>query len=349
MTASVRVDLGLGHVNIGLPDFPVVSAIGEKYGPAGGLFELREAVAQWENVRVDEISITTGASLGLASTLATLPRPCSVLCPRPYYPAYPKLAALLGLDLLFYDLEAEQGWLPVSSQVESLLRHDTRALLWNFPSNPTGSLPSANLVAEMNALAAQNDLLVLSDEVYAKLTYEDYQTLNARQGFEKDRVVCLRSFSKIFGIPGERLGYIVADPERVKAVSSAHWALAMSPPATAQLMALSCLHHAPDDRIRKLKKVLAASRRRATAILWSCPNAVVTEPAAGIFLWIEVRNSPLDSRAVSQACAETAGVIVAPGAVFGVDNPVFLRASFGLELEQVEQGFQALASFLRTF
>ena len=348
MTAPTKVDLGLGHVKIILPDFPTVSAIGAEYGPAAGLSALREAVAQWETVQATEICITTGASLGMAATLAALPRPCSVLCPRPYYPAYPKLAAFLGMDVLFYDLEAQRKWLPDPAKIERLLRHDTRAILWNFPSNPTGSLPPVSLVEEISALVVRQNLLVVSDEVYADFTYEDDPSMDARADFGRERIIHLRSFSKIFGIPGERVGYIIAEPERIQALSSTHWTLGMSPPATAQLMALSCLRNGPDDRIRSLREALAKCRREAAAILRSCPNAIVSEPAAGIFLWIEVRDSPLDSRALSRACAEAGGVIVTPGAAFGVNNPVFLRASFGLELEQVQQGFQRLANFLRT-
>ena len=162
------------------------------------------------------------------ATLTTLPRPCSVLCPRPYYPAYPAIASAMGFELAFYDLEPERGWLPAPGALSRCIRPDTRALLWNFPGNPTGSLPSAALIDEVREIVSRQELLVVSDEVYAEFIYGSALP-SSRGVFGTERVVRVRSFSKTFEMPGERLGYVVADPDRSAMISRAHWALADVP------------------------------------------------------------------------------------------------------------------------
>jgi aspartate/methionine/tyrosine aminotransferase len=349
MSAAIVADLGLGHVRVADPGVADPGALGAEYGPAEGFPAVREAVAAWERVPVEEVALTTGASLGLVATLATLERPGSVLCPRPHFPAYPRVAGLLGLDVIYYDLAGPTDWEPDPDRLARLARPDTRALLWNYPANPTGGVPTAATLRAVAAVARRADLLVISDEVYADFVYGGRSFPDTREYFPPVRLVRLKSFSKAFGIPGERLGYVAADPVRVRAVGRAHWALAMSPPAAAQALALKSLRSDPAGRVRGLRAILADNRATAARILAGCDRVRFATPAAGIFLWIEVPDCGLDSHGLARACAEEAGVIVMPGSSFGVDDPVYLRASFAAPHDEVMRGFGALASFLHSF
>ena len=342
-----QIDLALGHVRVGAGPSGGPQTPAREYGPAAGYPGLREAVARWENVAMEEVAITTGASLALVATLATLPRPCSVACPRPYYPAYPAIASAMGMQVAFYDLEPERGWQPAPGALSQCIRPDTRALLWNFPANPTGSLPSTALIDEVHDIVGRHDLLILSDEVYADFVYGD-ATPSARAEFGSERVVRVRSFSKAFEMPGERLGYVVADPTRSAMISRAHWALAMCPPATAQAQALLALGSGAPSRLALLKATLGANRERVSRILADCSEIRFQVPEAGIFCWIEVVDSPLGSQELAKACAATAGVAVMPGAAFGVQCPVYVRASFAVPEREALLGFAALVRFLQS-
>jgi aspartate/methionine/tyrosine aminotransferase len=197
------------------------------------------------------------------------------------------------------------------------------------------------------AVARQAELLVISDEVYADFVYDGRNFPDTREFFPPVRLVRLKSFSKAFGIPGERLGYVTAEPGRVRSVGRAHWALAMSPPATAQALALKSLRSDPAGRVRGLRAILADNRATAARLLAGCDRTRFVTPAAGIFLWIEVPECRLDSHGLARVCAEEAGVIVMPGSSFGVEDPVYLRASFAAPRDEVVRGFAALASFLQ--
>lgn len=347
MSEEILADLGLGHIRIsGAPATPA-QALGSEYGPADGAFILREAVAAWEKVSVEEVAITTGASLGLVAALATLPRPCSVLCPKPYYPAYPKVAGMLGLDIIFYELEKSCGWQPDPKHIARLIRKDTQALLWNFPSNPTGSIPSGDLIEEMEETIRNKNLLVISDEVYKDFIYDESHFPDIRVSFGPSSVIRLRSFSKLFCIPGERLGYVIAAPQRLKAIHQAHWALAMSPPASAQALGLRALRSGPESKVKEMCDVLRGNRDRIKPILAGCNRIKFIVPRAGIFYWIEVSDSPIDSRALARDCANEAGVILTAGAAFGIEEPVYLRASFAVPEDEAMLGFEALVHFIK--
>ena len=339
-------DLGLGHIRLDTNSGQGFQSLGVEYGPAGGYPAVREAIARWERVSSEEIAVTTGASMALVATLATLKRPCSILCPRPYYPPYPAVAAMLGLDVVFYELERDRAWQPSAAAISKCLRPDTQAILWNFPGNPTGSVPAPEVVDEVRGVVHRHDLLVLSDEVYADFVYAGAELPDARRVFGRERVVRVRSFSKALGIPGERLGYVVAAPERVAAIARAHWTLAMCPPATSQTLGLRALGEGVEERVRHLKETLAAHRNRAARILADCAEIRFAVPAAGIFFWIEVPDCPVDSRTLAQICATQAGVVVTPGIAFGQDAPVYLRASFGVPEDEAVRGFEALGRVL---
>lgn len=349
MSTELIADLGLGHVRIAPEHMQAVPGLGTEYGPAEGWPLLRQAIGAWEEIPAEEVALTTGASMGLVATLATLERPCSVLCPRPYYPAYPKALGMLGLRAIYYDLEEKSGWRPDPQRISHLIGTDTRAIVWNFPHNPTGSLADSLLLEEMSELVGAAKLVVISDEVYADFIYNANSFPDVRQIFGRTCVVRLRSFSKLLGIPGERLGYVVAEPSRLKTISQAHWALAMSPPATAQGIALSALHTQLDHRAQELRRLLRENLAVVLQILASYDRIGHTAPAAGVFCWLKVRDCLVDSRTLAHACATHARVVVAPGAAFGIDSPIYLRASFAVPMDEASRGFEALAAFLQQF
>ncbi len=346
MNERLTIDLGLGHVRLDQPQGSHFH-VGSEYGPAEGFYTLREAIARWEKVSVDNIAVTTGASLGLVSALAFLGSPGSVLCPRPFYPAYPKVIQMLGLEAVYYDLKKQNGQADPEC-IRDLIREDTRALLLNFPSNPTGTLPSVDALAQIGEAIQGANLVVISDEVYSDFIYDDYCFPNIPSVIKQAPVIRLRSFSKLFGMPGERLGYVVADPFYSKLISKAHWSLAMCPPASAQSMALTFLNSTPDVKINDLRHTLLGTRDQVSDILKTCDNVDFDLPQAGIFFWIQVPRGAIDSRTLAQKCAEMAGVIVVPGAVFGVECPTYLRASFAVPLSEALYGFSGLVNLLKT-
>ena len=340
-------DLGIGHVRLSFPGNYAVARSGGLYGEPGGCRTLRAAIADFEKVSAEEVVVTTGASMGLTSLLAGLPRPCSVMLPRPYYPAYPRMAELLGLQVIYYGLREECNWMPDPVEILGLVRGNTQAIVLNSPGNPTGSLIEVAVLAELTKIINAADLLVISDEVYGEFVYpEAGLSLSVPDLPEVQRLARVRSFSKSFGMPGERLGYVLTRADLRAQVERVHWTLAMSPPATAQQAALAALRNSPQLHISRLRDELNTNRLAAGEIMKGGHSFTTSVPAAGIFYWIKVPASGFDSRTLAKQCAERASVIVAPGDDFGMASPAYLRASFALPLAEVQEGFTKLKNFL---
>jgi aspartate/methionine/tyrosine aminotransferase len=343
----MKADLGLGHIRLPVPLSPRVSQLGQQYGAPGGEEQLREAIAAFEGVTCQEVTVTTGASMGLTALLALLPRPASILLPRPCYPAYRSMAALLGIEAIFYDLREESQWAPDPHEILTLIRGDTRALLLNIPGNPVGNLASGPVLAELGRIAAAAGLLVISDEVYSAFLYSGAGAFPAVADLcGKQRTARVRSFSKSFGMPGARLGYVLSEPELAQRIARAHWALAMSPPSPAQAIALSLLAADPTGWLSRLRDELDSVRQSVAAILKGRVHLEFVCPAAGIFYWIKAPLCGCDSRQLARRCQAEAGVVVMAGEDFGVASPPCLRASFAVPRDEAERGFTALASFL---
>jgi aspartate/methionine/tyrosine aminotransferase len=345
MNAALIADLGLGHVRIEEEGFKGPET---EYGPADGFAVLREGIAKWEQSSVDEVAVTTGASLGLVATLASLEKPCSILAPRPYYPLYPKVAQILGIDMRFYELNKERQWQPDAQEIRSLIRDDTRAIILNFPGNPTGALPHACMLQALATVVRAFDLLVISDEVYSDFIYGSVSFPDIRTTFGQDSVIRLRSFSKTFGMPGERLGYVIASRERLEPITRAHWTLTMSPPVSAQAIALARLQANPQQRVQRLRRVLAETKTHVEGLLMACTRISFVTPQAGIFFWLEIHDCPVPSRTLASECASQAGVVVVPGCAFGIERPIYLRASFAVSRDEAMSGFARVIDFLRS-
>lgn len=338
------IDLGLGHIRLGdalTPDHAV--GAGSAYLAPGGAAALRSAIAGFEGVPSNHVAVTTGASMGLVAALAILPRPGIVLCPRPYYPAYPKVCRQLGFDVVFYDLEESEGWRPDPDRFRDLAGPGTRAILWNFPANPAGSMPTPEWSALLAAAARRTGGVVISDEVYADFVYGDEPTLSTELAAE-GLLVRIRSFSKTFRLAGERLGYVIARPDLIDRIASAHWDMAMSAPAFAQDVAREILGSAPAERVRDLRNELASRRDLAAALLVNGRGVRTSPPQGGIFFWVELVDCALDSREIVRTFAERSGVLVVPGVAFGIEQPTFIRMSFAVPERDLVEGIRRLSA-----
>jgi (5-formylfuran-3-yl)methyl phosphate transaminase len=324
---SAQIDLGLGHVAIARPK--VRPSLGDRYGEREGLAPLRRAVAAIERVPVDHVAITTGAALGLAAALAALDRPGSILVPRPYYPLYPRLAELLGFAVDYYALDATLGWNFSPDRLAQCIGPQTRAILLTLPGNPTGNVPTVRALETLEVHLRRLGIVLISDEAYGDFVYRREALPDIAALFPHNDVVRIRSFSKVLGIPGERVGYVVARPSQLQRVVRAHWALGMSPPFTSQRIALDLLSSDYARRRTRLRACLAQNRQAAITLLHTSRLVRVQPPAGGIFLWLDVSAAGRDSRAFAKLCA-AAGVIVAPGADFGIDDHAYIRVCMGM-------------------
>lgn len=341
-------DLGLGQLAFNEhPINPKLSVGSMKYLPHQGEQRLLKRIGEIENCEVDSVTVTTGASMALSAIIASLPQKSRILCPFPYYPPYISLIKLFGHEVVFYKLNQSTGWLPDEAELEKLIQsNEIKAVIWNFPHNPTGAVVPKNLEVFYFKLFINSNIQIIYDEVYGDFIYGLDQTANSAKSYE-NTLVRVKSFSKAYGLAGERLGYIIANPILIREFSRRHWIMAMSAPLNSQLIALQLLEDSCLQRISSLREQLRLNRDFVAQQLNLCPGLQYHLPASGIFFW--VKNCNYKVNGTFAAFLYSNGISVVNGKVFGVDDGDWFRLSFAVEPELLCEGlnyFQQLVSKL---
>lgn len=325
------IDLSLGHIRLPIEQASSPVEAVASYGDPAGHEDLRGLLADRHQVPATSVTVTTGSSMGITAALSSR-RPPVVLLPRPYYPAFPRTAALLGLNYDFYDAQDRHG--RADPAVADMIRaHPGCTILWNYPHNPTGTIDDPICRAEVLAAAHDSDAEVISDLVYSDLVFGDY---NPPTGEPAGHEVRVYSLSKSYALAGERIGYVIASEGRRREIERAHWALAMSPPATSQALACDALRSDP-GRPDRLRERLMPLRDLAQARLSQHPGVRVVAPEGGIFVWVEIPDLGIDDHVLVELCRR-AGVLVVPGSAFGANTRTFVRMSFAVDTGALAEG-----------
>ncbi|MHC2275462.1 aspartate/methionine/tyrosine aminotransferase [Bradyrhizobium diazoefficiens] len=332
-------DLSLGHLDPKLFDLPSVTSRGFQYGAPAGDPELRAAIADLEKVKIDQVVVTVGASLALVCAMA-LAGQGKILVPRPYYPPYPAVARMLGLEPHFYPVEPT-GEIDVV-RLKELADPEVKVILINTPGNPLGNILTSGELSTVLEFASSRDAFVIVDEVY-----RDFMPSPAREEIwqSSSNLIRIFSFSKRFGMPGERLGYVIAAPAIASQISSIHWRLAMSAPYSAQQIATKLLRKNDASTWQELLDSLKMRRDRALTLLRKNTDIKVNVPKGGIFLWVDTGLVDVPSTLISDLLRLHAGILVQPASSFGIDCPA-VRTNFAVPVDTLEGGYAGLAHFL---
>ena len=318
------------------PDFVVEAvnrAVHDKfsgYSHSSGLLEAREAVARWGSklgspTETKDVVITSGASEAADLTLTALVNPGEeVLLPAPGYPIYPAIVGKLGAQVRYYHLQPQDGWRPSVDEVRSLINKNTRAIVLINPSNPAGSITPDNITRELLELAADRDLLVISDEVYRDLCFSTAPTAASVLAKESGAaVVTLESLSKTHMLSGWRIGWLrFTHPEKMGGLADAVMRLAggrLCSPTPAQYAVAPALEGSK-DYIANFIEEIRKRRDLATSRVASIEGLSCVVPEAAFYLMVKTED--LAGRTDEQFALdllEASGVLVVHGSGFGCD------------------------------
>ena len=308
-------------------------AVSEKftgYSHSSGLLEAREAVARYATglgspTETKDVIITSGASEAADLTLTALVDPGDeVLLPAPGYPIYPAIIGKLGAKIRYYHLQPNDNWHPSVDEIRSLINPKTRAIVLINPSNPAGSITPDNTTRELLALAAERDLLVISDEVYRELCFGPAPTAASVLAKETGAaVVTLESLSKTHMLSGWRIGWLrFTHPERMGGIADAVVKLAggrLCSPTPAQYAVAPALESSR-DYINNFLKEIKRRRDLATSRIAAIDGLSCVVPEAAFYLMVKTEN--LNGRTDEQFALdllEASGVLVVHGSGFGCD------------------------------
>ncbi|MFN3534200.1 MAG: pyridoxal phosphate-dependent aminotransferase, partial [Desulfatiglandales bacterium] len=317
------------------------------YTSSLGLMELREAISQHYleeyNVYVppDQILVTSGTSPGFLLILSVILEPGDeVIVPEPYYPCYPNFIQYLGAVPIFVRSEPEAGFLPDVAQIKKRIGPRTKAIIINFPSNPTGQIIDKKTLEAIASLG----LTVVSDEIYHGLVYRERcpSILEVTQ----DAFV-LNGFSKRYAMTGWRLGYVIAPNTHMREIQKLQQNFLISANSISQRAAISALRDAREDLIRMLS-VYDERRTYMVKRLRELGFYLPIEPKGAFYIFCDLGHIRHDSVELVWELLEDFGVAVTPGGEFGTSFRSYVRFSYANSLQNIEKGLNRIEAFLNT-
>lgn len=354
---------------IGQPDFPTPAHIREAakraldegftgYGPSGGLPELREAVAEWLNsqygthVRPEEVIITAGAKAAIFAALMTIVgEGDEVIIPDPCYPAYESVVRFLGGVPKPVTLREEKEWALMIEDLEETITGRTKAIILNYPHNPTGSTILPRQVREVLDLAKDRGLTIISDEIYDHYLYEGEHVPTIADSEWRNFVIYINGFSKTFSMTGWRLGFAVADRRVIERMEVAVNNMYSCPPTFAQVAAKKAL----EEGLEWFRKYFKDYRKRRDVLvegLRNVPGVDVVKPLGTFYAFPNIRKL---LRLIGYDSAEKlvvdllfdTGVLLLPGTAFPFEaGREHLRASFTVPCERIREGIKRLRDWV---
>ncbi|MDQ7785820.1 MAG: pyridoxal phosphate-dependent aminotransferase [Desulfomonilaceae bacterium] len=364
---SLGVDvIGFGA---GEPDFPTPAHIREAakksldngdtfYTPASGTLDLKKAVIHRfaEDYGLmyepDEILISCGAKHSLYNVFHAILDPGDeVVILAPYWLSYPEMVALTGAKPVIVDTSEQSRFVPDPARVKAAITSSTKAIVVNSPSNPTGVLYPRDVMEGLAALAEENDLLVISDEIYDKLIYDGKPFIPfASLPGMKDRTVMINGVSKTYAMTGLRIGYLACNrKEIVKASANIQSQSTSNPNNTGQAAAVEALT-GPQDEVARMRDIFQRRRDFMTAGIEKIPGLSVVNPDGAFYAFVNTsafagRKDVADSTDFTKYLLERHHVACVPGGPFGSEEHI--RLSFATGEDVIKEGLERIAKACR--
>ena len=346
------INLGLGEPNFDTPR-AILRAAHETldegrlgYTATAGLPALRRAIAEYSNDRLDpdSVLVTVGAQEALFSTmLAWLGPGQEVLVPDPGFPAYPAIARLAGAMPVCYPLSAEEGFQFSAAALEPLITPRTQALVLNSPANPTGVVIPLEELRAVARLAEKHELLVISDEVYREIYFDERPP--SYLDVSTDGIV-VSSLSKFASMTGWRLGWALGKPERMEPIQVVHQYSVTCAPAHSQKAALAAFGSDAQRDAESFRHDLRHRRDLLATLARERLGLSPRIPGATFYMLLEAAPAGDSLRTAMELVTQTR-VITIPGAAFGEQASRFLRLSFSVEEGEIREGIERIRSALR--
>jgi aspartate aminotransferase len=363
------IGFGAGEPDFDTPDYIKQAAIDAlkagytKYTPTSGDIDLKDAIiAKLERdngLQYDRanIIVSCGAKHSLYNLFQALLDPGDeVIVPAPYWVSYPEQVKLAGGVPVAVETSPDENFMPSADAIKQHLTSKTRAIILNSPSNPTGGVASAEQVQDIVKVAADNNLLVVSDEIYEKLLYEGRKHLSPAS-LGKDAfasTITINGCSKAYSMTGWRIGYLAsADKELVAAMVRIQDQSTSNPTSIAQKGAVAALKGS-DESVEKMRAAFEQRRNRIVALLNAIPGVTCRMPGGAFYAFPNVSalygrragEKTIDSSdALAEHLLESVGVAVVPGSGFGAD--AYVRLSYATSMENIERGLERMEAALR--
>ncbi|MEK4063076.1 MULTISPECIES: aminotransferase class I/II-fold pyridoxal phosphate-dependent enzyme [unclassified Paenibacillus] len=353
------ISLGVGEPDFATPEHVRAACVralnrGETmYTPNAGLLELREEIAQYlgssfklQYHPADEIMVTVGSSEALDLALRAFTAPGDeIIIPSPSYIAYSPIAHLNGGTLVEVEATAEQGFKLTAEALRKAISPRSKLLVVNFPNNPTGAVMSYEDWLPIAEVVKEHNLFVLSDEIYAELTYDSTHVSIASLPGMQERTIVISGFSKAFAMTGWRVGYICGNHELLAAMLKIHQYTAMCAPVLGQIAAIESLRSGLPDKDR----MKACFRQRRTLFVEGLRTIGLHchQPQGAFYAFPSIAHTGLKSEEFALRLLREAGVAAVPGHVFGSGGEGHIRCSYATSTERLTEALERMEGFMK--
>ncbi|MEE3201252.1 MAG: aminotransferase class I/II-fold pyridoxal phosphate-dependent enzyme [Candidatus Thermoplasmatota archaeon] len=355
MAGDDAVQFGLGEPDFQPPELAIDAfekAMREgrnKYTTTAGLPQLRKKIAEtWHYLSPDldesNVCITMSGTNALLDIFLALVDPGDeVLLPEPYFPLYPPDVVICGGEPTLYPCRFENGFVPAIEDLEARVTDKTVAILYNFPSNPTGGNVTQKERDELLDFAERNGLWVITDEVYDRIVYDCEHVSFLGAGY--DKVIMLNSFSKTFAMTGWRIGYILSEnPEAMAHITKMQYYVTACSNDAMQYAVLEAMEKA-SDYPAKMCGEFKARRDLICERLNAMPGVSCHIPTGAFYVFPKVDVPGMNSEEVALALLE-GGVLCSPGSAFGEAGEGHLRFAYTIGREDISRGMDRVEKVL---
>ncbi len=325
-----------------------------KYTPSSGLPELRQAIADklaadnGLEYRPSQIIVSNGAKHSCYNAiLATCEPGDEVIIPSPYWVSYPDMVKLAGAEPVIVQTNERNGWKMTAAEFENAMTPRTKMVIINSPGNPTGAVYTREELEAIVEVAAEEDIYILSDEIYEKLVYDEAKHVSiaslSKQAY--DLTITINGFSKSYAMTGWRLGYMAAPEAIAKAVDSIQSHSTSNPNSFAQKGAIAALK-GDQQPLSDMHDEFDMRRHYMYDRISKIANITAVKPQGAFYVLVNISQLGLTSQNFADRLLSKANVAVVPGAAFGDDRTI--RLSYATSIDVIKKGLDRFQDFCRT-
>lgn len=326
-----------------------------RYGPAAGEPSLRSAIAQkldQENhlsYTPNEIIVTNGGKYSLFNLMQAIINPKDeVIIPSPYWLSYPEMVRLAGGVPVIVPTTAQQQYKITAQQLQTSITPQTKLFILNSPTNPTGAVYSKEELTALAEVIVDNDLLVVSDEIYEKILYDDAEhiSIGSLNSEIFSRTLVSSGFAKTFAMTGWRVGYLAGNEDIIKAMTTIQSHSTSNVCTFAQYGAIAALENPQSQEA--INQMLTAFTQRRTVMLdflSNIPEVSYSIPYGAFYLFVDISKTGKTSLNFANELLEEMQVATIPGIAFG--NDACIRLSYATDMTTIQNGLERLIKFVK--
>jgi len=361
---------GAGEPDFDTPDHikqAAIKAIHDnftRYTPVAGIDPLKDAVIEkfkrdnGLTYKRDEVIISCGGKHSLYNLFqAIFQEGDEVIIPAPYWVSYPPMVELAGAKPVIVETHEDEDYQITAQMVKKYINKNTKGIILNYPSNPVGSIFYRENLEQIGKLAVENNFYVVSDEIYEKLTYDDYThaSIASLDPAFKERTIICHGVAKTYAMTGWRIGFAAGQSGIIKAMGNIQSQSTSNPASISQMAAVAALN-GPQDSITLMLEAFKKRRDYLVRELKSIPGVTCYNPKGAFYVFPNFNNvlgkkykgRVVDtSTALTEILLEDFHTAVVPGVEFGKEG--YLRLSFATSMEVIEKGVERIKKAVASF